>query len=184
MKTNIALIGFMGAGKSAVGRALAVKLDMEFIDLDSLIEEKAGSSIPDIFARDGEPAFRRMETEITAQVAGNEKKVIACGGGIVLRQNNIDLLRQSSVIVYLAAGRDILLRRVLHSIERRPLLEVADPAAAIDGLLKYRRPLYEKAADIIIDTSKLDIAGAARRISEELLKNESFNLAKHGTRQG
>ena len=184
MKTNIALIGFMGAGKSAAGRALAAKLDMEFIDLDSLIEEKAGRPIADIFAREGEPAFRRMEAEAAAQVAGLGEKVIACGGGIVLEQNNIGLLRKSSIIVYLAAGRDILLRRILRSKERRPLLEVAGPAAAIDGLLKYRSPLYEKAADIIIDTSPLDIAGVAGKISEELVKNESFNLEKRYTGQG
>jgi len=184
MKTNIALIGFMGAGKSAVGRALAAKLDMEFVDLDSLIEKKAGRSIAEIFARDGEAAFRSMEAETTAQVAGKEKKVIACGGGIVLEQNNIDIIKKSSIIVYLAAEPAVLLRRVLNGKERRPLLEVADPAAAIDGLLKYRRPLYEKAADIIIDTSQLDIAGAAGKINEELVKNESFNLAKHSTRQG
>jgi shikimate kinase len=174
----------MGAGKSAVGRALAAKLDMEFVDLDSLIEQKAGRSIAGIFARDGEPAFRRMEAEATAQVAGPGKRVISCGGGVVLEQNNIVLLRKSSIIVYLAAGRDILLQRLLHSKERRPLLEVADPAAAIDGLLKYRSPLYEKAADIIIDTSPLDIAGVAGKISEEVVNNESINLAKHHTGQG
>ena len=184
MKTNIALIGFMGAGKSAAGRALAVKLDMNFIDLDSLIEKKTGSSIADIFSRDGEAAFRRIEAEAAAQVAGLKEKVIACGGGVVLEQNNISLLRESSIIVYLAAGRDILLRRVLHSQGRRPLLEVADPAAAIDGLLKYRIPLYEKAADIIIDTSGLDIAGVAGKISEELVNNESINIQKHHTGQG
>ena len=182
MKSNIALIGFMGAGKSAVGRALAAKLDMEFIDLDSLIEQKAGRSIAVIFAHDGEPAFRRMETEVTAQVASKEKKVIACGGGIVLEQNNIDIIRNSSVIVYLAAGPAILLQRVLNSQERRPLLEVANPAPTIESLLKFRRQLYEKAADIIIDTSQLDIATAAGRISEELLKNEGFNLEKHRIR--
>jgi len=183
MKSNIALIGFMGAGKSAVGRALAAKLAMEFIDMDSLIEEKAARSIAGIFARDGEPAFRRMETEITAQVAGKEKAVIAPGGGIILEQNNIDRIRKSSVIVYLAAEPSVLLRRVLKSRERRPLLQVADPASAIEDLLKFRRPLYEKAADIIIDTSLLDISGVVGRISEELLKNESFNLEKHGTGQ-
>ena len=183
MKSNIALTGFMGAGKSAVGRALAVKLDMEFIDMDSLIEEKAGRSIAGIFARDGEPAFRRMETEITIQVAGEEKKVIACGGGIVLQQNHIDLIRKSSVIIYLAAEPAILLRRVLNSRQRRPLLDVADPAS-VYSLLKFRRPLYEKAADIIIDTSQLDIAGTVDCINEELLKNESFNLAKQCRGQG
>ena len=183
MKTNIALIGFMGAGKSAAGRALAAKLHMAFIDLDSLIEEKAGRSIAGIFTRDGEPAFRRMEAEITKQAAAKEKAVIACGGGIVLQQNNIDLISKSSVIVYLAAEPSVLLRRVLRSRERRPLLEVTDPASTIDDLLKYRRPLYEKAADIIIDTSQLDISGVAGRISEELLKNESLNLEKHGTGQ-
>jgi shikimate kinase len=183
MRSNIALIGFMGAGKSAVGRALAAKLDMEFIDLDSLIQQTAGRPIADIFTRDGESAFRRMEAQITRQAAAKEQAVIACGGGIVLQQNNIDLLRRSSIMVYLSAEPAILLRRVLNSRERRPLLQVADPAS-VYSLLKYRRPLYEKAADVIIDTSQLDISGAVVRIREELLKNESFNLEKHGTGQG
>ena len=86
--------------------------------------------------------------------------------------------------MYLAAEPAVLLRRVLNSKEKRPLLEVVDPASAIDDLLKYRRPLYEKAADIIIDTSQLDIAGVVSRIREELVKNESFNLEKHATGQG
>ena len=184
MKSNIALIGFMGAGKTAVGRALAAKLGMEFVDLDSLIEEKAAMSIAEIFAQDGEPAFRRMETEITERAAAKENAVIACGGGIVLQENNTDIIKKSSVIVYLAAEPAVLLRRVLNSKNKRPLLEVVDPASAIDDLLKYRRPLYEKAADIIIDTSQLDIAGVVSRIREELVKNESFNLEKHATGQG
>jgi len=184
LKSNIALIGFMGAGKSAAGRALAAKLDMEFIDLDSLLQESAGRSIAEIFARDGEPAFRSMESEISRQAATRERTVISCGGGIVLEQNNLDMIRKSSVIVCLAAEPAILLRRISNSRQRRPLLEVADPAAAIEGLLKSRRPLYEIAADIIIDTSQRDIAGVVDRISEELLKNESFYLEKHSTRQG
>lgn len=184
MKSNIALIGFMGAGKSAVGRALAERLGMAFVDLDSLIEEKAGRSIAEIFARDGEAAFRRMEAEISRLVASRERTVMACGGGIVLGQNNIGTIRESAVVVYLAAEPSILLRRVLSSPERRPLLDVADPASAMESLLQNRRPLYEKAADIIIDTSLMDIAGAAGRISEELLKNESINLEKHATGQG
>ena len=174
----------MGAGKSAAGRALASKLNMEFVDLDSLMQEGTGRSIADIFARDGEPAFRSMEKEICRQAAAREGTVISCGGGIVLEQNNIDVMRKSSVIVYLAAEPAILLRRITHSRERRPLLEVDDPASAIEGLLKSRRPLYEKAADIILDTSQLDIAGVVDRISEELRKNESFNFEKHRTRQG
>jgi len=161
-----------------VGRALAGKLAMQFIDLDPLIQEKAGRSIAEIFEQDGEAAFRSMEAEITGQVAAKERTVISCGGGIVLEQNNIDIIRESSVIVYLSAEPAILLRRVLNGQERRPLLEVIDPASAIDDLLKYRKPLYEKAADVIIDTSQLDIAGVVDRISEELLKNESLNLEK------
>lgn len=172
----------MGAGKSAVGRALAVKFNMGFTDLDSLVEETAGMSVADIFASAGEPAFRRMEEQAVVTVAAREKTVIACGGGIVLNQKNIDRLRQSSVIVYLAAGPDTLLERVLKSREKRPLLEVADPASVVDSLLTYRRPLYEKAADIITDTSQLDIAGVVESISEELLKHESSDLEKHCTR--
>ncbi len=100
MKTNIALIGFMGTGKTAVGRVLAKKLGRKFIEMDGLIEQKAGKSIPEIFQQDGEIAFRELEIEVTKEVAGQQNAVIACGGGVVLNQINIDRLREGGSAVY------------------------------------------------------------------------------------
>jgi len=176
MKNNIALIGFMGAGKSAVGRALAAAAGMDFIDLDTAIEEKAERSISQIFAGEGEPTFRRIEAAIVGDTAGRENTVIACGGGVVLDQANIEALRRNAVIIYLSAGPSILLRRVLNSREKRPLLQIIDPATAMDDLLKYRVPLYKAAADLIVNTSELDIGGVVQNILAEMRKYESFNF--------
>jgi shikimate kinase len=178
MKSNIALIGFMGAGKSAVGRALAAAAKMDFIDLDSAIEEKAGRSVSEIFAREGEPIFRRIEASITADAAGRQNTVIACGGGVVLDQANIEALKSNAVIIYLSAEPSIMLRRVLNSREKRPLLQIIDPAAAMDDLLKYREPLYEASADRIVNTSDLGIEGVVQNILAEMRKDESFNFPK------
>jgi len=178
MKNNIALIGFMGAGKSAVGRALAAAAGMDFIDLDTAIEERAGRSISQIFAGEGEPTFRRIEAAITGDAAGSENTVIACGGGVVLDQANIEALRRNAVIIYLSAEPSIMLRRVLNSREKRPLLQIIDPATAMDDLLKYRKPLYEAAADRIVNTSDLDIEGVVQNILAEMRKNESHSFPK------
>jgi shikimate kinase len=179
MKSNIALIGFMGAGKSAVGRALATAAKMDFIDLDTAIEEQAGKSVSEIFSSEGEPVFRRIEAGVTTAAAGRQNTVIACGGGVVLDQANIEALRRNALIIYLAADPSIMLRRVLNSREKRPLLQIVDPAAAMDGLLKYREPLYEAAADRIVNTSDLSIEGVVQNILAEMRKDESYNIPKH-----
>ena len=176
MKTNIALIGFMGTGKTVVGQVLAEKLDKKFIELDWLIEEKAGKSIPEIFQEDGEIAFRELEIEVTKEVSADRDLVIACGGGIVLNKINIDRLRESSGIVYLTASPRTILRRTSGEPGQRPLLEVANPILTIRELSKFRKPFYQRAADITIDTSKLDIDAVAEQIIEKLKENESFNL--------
>jgi shikimate kinase len=176
MKSNIALIGFMGAGKSAVGRALASAAGMDFLDLDHMIEERAGRSIAEIFSLDGEPAFRRMEAEIIKDAAVRTNTVIACGGGAVLDQANIEALRRNAVIIYLTAEPSILLGRVLKSRERRPLLQVLDPASAMNDLLKHREPLYRAAADLTVNTSVLDIEGVVQNILAERKTNDSLRF--------
>ena len=168
MKTNIALIGFMGAGKTAVSRLLAEKLGKEMVELDSLIELKVGKSIPDIFKEDGEAAFRRLEIEVTREVAGNRNQVIDCGGGVVLNQINIDRLKKGAVVVNLTASPEVILQRVLDDSSVRPLLENSNKALNIRELLKFRQPLYERAADIMIDTSEMDIETVAERITAGL----------------
>ena len=121
MKTNVALIGFMGTGKSAVGRALADRLSRGFVELDGLIEGAAGKSIPDIFSQDGEIAFRELEIEVTKRAARCRNRVIACGGGLVLNKINVDRLRETSRIVHLTASPGAILRRTAAEPGERPL---------------------------------------------------------------
>ncbi len=175
MKTNIALIGFMGAGKTAVAKILADKLSKKLVELDGLIELKAGKSIPDIFRQDGEIAFRELEIETTRKVAEGNNQVIACGGGIVLNKINIDRLKERAVVVYLIASPDAILQRIGADTTARPLLAKGDKALTIRQMLEFRQPFYERAADIKIDTSGLDITAAAETIIARLEEYESFD---------
>jgi len=176
MKTNIVLIGFMGVGKTAVGKVLAEKLERSFVELDLLIEQKVGKSIPEIFQQEGEIAFRELEMRVTEEVTNKKKAVIACGGGIVLNKINIDWLRKSARMVYLTASPGVILKRVANEEGQRPLLEVDNPTLAIQEMLSFRKPFYERAADIIIDTSKLDIDSVSKQIISKLKDDESFDL--------
>ena len=176
MKTNIALIGFMGVGKTAVGKVLAEKLLKNFVELDSLSEQKAGKSIPDIFQQDGETAFRELEIEVINEVSKDKNLIIACGGGIVLNKINIERLRKSARMVYLTASPGVILKRVANEEGQRPLLEVDNPTLTIREMLSFREPFYERAADITINTSKLDINAVARQIISKLKDDESFRL--------
>jgi shikimate kinase len=173
MKTSIALIGFMGTGKTAVGKLLAEKTGKAFIELDALIEKKAGKSIPDIFRDEGEIAFREIEIAVTREVAGKKHAVIACGGGIVLNTINIDRLRQGCVIVCLEASPAVILKRTSTDKDGRPLLDVADRARRVKELMAFRRPYYERSADITIDTSRLKPDTVARRIMEQVGEHEN-----------
>ncbi len=175
MKTSIALIGFMGTGKTAVGKALAKRLDKEFVELDSLIEQKAGKTIPEIFNQDGEVTFRELEIEVTREVAERKNTVIACGGGVVLNEINIERLRKECIIVYLTASPRVILKRTLSNENERPLLEVSNKAQRIQELLRFRKLFYERAADIKIDTSKLDISSAVEQIIKKVKEDESFS---------
>ena len=173
MKTNIALTGFMGVGKTAVGKALAKKLDKRFVELDSLIEQKAGKSIPDIFQQDGVVAFRELEIEVTKEVSREKNLVIACGGGIVLNKINIDRLRKESIIVYLTASPRAILKRTSGDENERPLLNTPNKALAVRELLSFRKPFYERAADVRIDTSRLDIDYVVEQIINRVKEGES-----------
>jgi len=175
MKSNVALIGFMGTGKTAVGEALAKKLGKKFVELDGLIEQKAGKTISDIFQQEGEIAFRELEIEAVKEVSKREKQVIACGGGVVLNKINIDRLREKSIIVYLTASPGVVLKRTSADEDKRPLLNTPDRARQIRELVKFRRPFYERAADIKIDTSKLDIDSVVEQIIAKLKEDEGFN---------
>jgi len=176
MKTSIALVGFMGTGKTAVGKALAKRLGKTFIELDYLVEKKAGKTIPEIFREDGEIAFRELEIAVSKEAASRKNVVIAGGGGVVLNKINIDRLRKEAVIVYLTASPGAILERTLNDGEERPLLTVADPARAVKELMEFRRPFYERAAEITIDTSQMDVESIATEIINRLKKDEGFRL--------
>ena len=176
MKTSIALIGFMGTGKTVVGKALAKKLNRTFVELDSLIEQKAGKSIPEIFQQDGEVRFREFEIEVTKEIAERENTVIACGGGLVLNKINIDRLKTNSLIVYLTASPEVILKRTSGDRGERPLLNVPDRVSEIRELLEFRKPFYERAADITIDTSKPDISSVVEQIISTAKNSESLNF--------
>jgi shikimate kinase len=175
MKTSIAIIGFMGTGKTAVGKALAQKLHKEFIELDVIIEEKASKPIPEIFRQDGEIRFRELEIEAIRDTATKKNVVIACGGGIVLNTINIDRLKKESVIICLTASPSVILRRTASDKGSRPLLNVADRQQEIKKLFDFRRPFYARAADIAVNTSRLDIDGVVDEILEILKDNENHH---------
>ncbi|HET6515777.1 MAG TPA: shikimate kinase [Thermodesulfovibrionales bacterium] len=161
---NIILTGFMGVGKTAVGRELSNILGWKLVDVDEEIVKAKGMSINEIFSLFGEPLFRDIETEMIREIAAKENIIISTGGGAVLRQENMEILRKSGTIVGLSARPDTILKRTSANRER-PLLQVEDPYQKIRELLDFRRPYYEK-ADIMIDTE----SGTPRQIAEEIVK--------------
>jgi shikimate kinase len=170
---NIVLTGFMGTGKTEVGKMLAKRLGALFIDADSEIEKRAGKKIANIFSTQGEPAFRDMESETLRALSENDRTVISTGGGAVLRQENMDILRRKGVIVCLNASAKTILHRTRGCTDR-PLLNVEDPLAKIKEMLAQRQPYYEK-ADIIIDTENKSPMQIADEIMEEMKAYEKGN---------
>jgi len=159
---NIYLVGFMGTGKTAVGRELARKLKWRFLDLDDLIELREGRRICDIFANDGERYFRRIERAVLQGVAAQKKFVVACGGGVVINPENIRIMKEAGVIIGLSASLNTILKRT-RKAAHRPLLNVEDPRKKIEHLLKLRAPYYTQ-ADKTIDTSKCSITEVVAKL--------------------
>jgi shikimate kinase len=147
---NLVLIGFMGTGKSCVGRLAAAQLRYEFVDTDELIEKRAGQSITEIFARQGEAAFREIEREVVAEIAGWRRRVIATGGGLGADEPNLASLKQHALVVCLWAAPEAIWQRVRHQTHR-PLLQEPDPLGRIRSLLEARAPFY-KQADVLVNT--------------------------------
>lgn len=159
---NIYLVGFMGTGKTSVGKELAKKLEWPFADLDDLIELKERRLIRDIFAKNGEAYFRKVEGTVLKQVAKEKKFVVSCGGGIVIDPANITLMKKSGTIICLTASPEIIFKRTSR-YAHRPLLNVPNPKKHIEVLLKMRAPYYAKAHKVI-DTSKFSVKQAAGKI--------------------
>ena len=150
---NIVIIGFMGSGKSTVGRALQQRLGYPLVDMDQVIEQRAGKSIPEIFATDGEPAFRDMETALLKELAdpAAPRRIISTGGGIIGRAENRTLLKNLGYVVWLHAPAAVILARTSKS-HNRPLLHTENPAEKINSLLAEREPLYQETAHLKLDT--------------------------------
>jgi shikimate kinase len=164
---NIILIGFMGVGKSAIGHKLAQELGMDYLDTDELIEKTEKMSINDIFEKKGESYFRDLETEVIKTLEDYDNFVISTGGGMVLREENVKMLKETGPLVLLWADPEIVYQRVKQETHR-PLLNVPDPKAEIKKILDYRMPIYNRAADFKVDTSKLNVSEAVSGIMQWL----------------
>lgn len=157
----------MGTGKTVVGRALAERLGWEFVDVDAAIEQDAGMPVADIFAQLGEAGFRDRETQAIKKLSALDHKVLSCGGGAVLRAENMGLLEQAGVIVCLTAAPEIIFTR-LKGNTTRPLLQVPDPQAKIRDMLAERAPFYRRCS-VTVATDNLtpaQIADEVRRMLE------------------
>ncbi len=165
---NLVIIGFMGTGKSALGRALAEELGYEFIDADQLIEADYGKKITQIFQEEGEAFFRELENKLAQQLSRADRKVIATGGGWVLNPENLRLGRINGFIISLTAPPENIYERTKHETHR-PLLVCSDPLAEITRILTGRESLYQ-AADLVVDTSRETPEELSKQIIKELMR--------------
>lgn len=169
-KPNIILVGLPLSGKTTVGRAVARLLGWPFIDFDTEIERRAHASVHEIFHRYGEPHFRALERDLTAELAGCSGTVMSAGGGWVTNPESVALLRLTGRIIYLRVAPSVLAGRIGGSGVRRPLLEVPDPGAVLEALLLARGPLYE-VADLVLDgevVEKKELIEQVRRYAASL----------------
>jgi shikimate kinase len=171
---DLFLIGFMGAGKSTVARTLSQQCGLTVVEMDSEIQRRAGMTINDIFAQQGEAAFRQMETDLITTLDRQQHYVVSCGGGTPMRQVNVDAMRARGTILWLTAQPETILERVSHSHDR-PLLEGHKDVPYIRSLLEQRRPKYASAADCTIPTdgkTALQICGDILAALSQLEKEQ------------
>ncbi len=167
---NIVLIGFMGTGKTSVGKILAAKLNRKLVDVDQRIEEKEKRKIGEIFENDGEPQFRALEKEMIREVSKERGIVITTGGGAVLDPENVGALKENGQLVLLKASPETILERVKRS-KHRPLLKGEDRLAQIKRLLIQREPFYH-CADVEIETDGLSAVPVAKMILEKFVHED------------
>jgi shikimate kinase len=163
----ISLVGLPGSGKSTVGRQLARRLDLPFIDSDTEIERRIGCSIREYFEREGEDNFRDAEAATIAEITRSHPGVLSTGGGTVLRQVNRDKLRASGQVIYLRANPEDVFRRLRHD-RNRPLLQVGDPLQRLRDLFAVRDPLYRETAHFVVDTGRPSVATLVNMIVMQL----------------
>lgn len=150
---NLYLVGFMGTGKSTVGRAAAARLGFQLIDSDHEIERAQGRTITEIFAQDGEPAFREMEKAFIEGGHPGERTVVSCGGGLVVQPGMLEALRSRGIVICLHASLETVLARTSRS-RNRPLLEVENPEERIRTLYAAREPVYRRAGTMVLTDSR------------------------------
>ncbi|MDI6853798.1 MAG: shikimate kinase [Deltaproteobacteria bacterium] len=168
---NLVLIGYRATGKSSVGRDLADRLNRPFVDLDEVLVQEAGRAIVDIVAQGGWEDFRRREKELAQRFSRTGGKVLASGGGVVLDQENVQVLRESGILIWLKADPQVIRQRLgLDAATQafRPSLTGADALAEVEEVLAQREPLYRDAAHFVIDTTKLSIPEVVDRILQAI----------------
>ena len=163
---NIILVGFMGTGKTAAGKALAKRMGMRFVDMDDIIEEREGMKISDIFEKKGEPYFRHAEKMVARDIALQSGLVVAAGGGAVIDEDNVKNFKSNGVVFCLTATADKIFERTKGHIHR-PLLNVSDPKEEISELMAKRAQYYAR-ADHRIDTTDLSVNEVVDKIAEKL----------------
>jgi shikimate kinase len=159
---NIYLVGFMATGKTSVGKLLAERLERDFVDMDTLIESREKMSIDQIFKSRGEAYFRKIETDLVAELAAKSGLVVSCGGGVFVPEVNIERMKKRGIVFCLASSPEMILKRTRGSLVR-PLLNVPDPLKRVAELLAARRPFYERAHHTI-DADKLTVEEAAQAV--------------------
>jgi shikimate kinase len=169
---NLALIGFMGSGKSSVGRLVAAQLHFTFLDTDEVIETRAGKPITDIFVQEGEPAFREYERRLVEELGAKCKMVFSTGGGLPINPVNLANLKTHSLVVCLWSSPDTIYERVRHQTHR-PLLNDPDPLAKIRQLLAIREPHYRQ-ADVLVSTELRSVKEVAQQVVHQ------FQMAQAG----
>ena len=172
-RDNIILIGFMGTGKTTVGRKMAEISGRKFADTDVLIEKKLGMTIPEIFEKLGEKAFRDEETKTAAEMADSRYMIYAAGGGMPLSEENAKLLKAAGRVVFLDTPEDVLIER-LKGQTGRPLLNCDDPETRIRELLKERREKYIAAADAVVETGNREPVNVAMAVFRALEKTGKY----------
>ena len=164
---NLFLIGFMGAGKTSVSQCLGQMLGREVVEMDQEIARQEGMTIPEIFAQKGEPHFRSCETALLESFARGEPRIVSCGGGVPMREENVAAMRRCGTVVLLTASPEVILERVRDD-HSRPLLEGHKDVPYIADLMEQRRPRYDAAADHTVDTSQRSVEEVCREILRQI----------------
>lgn len=173
---NVFLVGMMGSGKTTLGRSLAQRLELPFVDTDRVLVERTGVPVATIFEIEGEEGFRRRESTVLAELAEGEDRVVATGGGAVLSAENRALMRSRGTVVYLRARLEHLWERTRHD-SSRPLLATPDPRATLAALLEARDPLYHESAHLVVDTGSQSANTLVGRVVAALRSHEAGRLA-------